>query len=126
MALSRFVIAGAANTCTTYVLYLALLQFMPYVAAYSVTYLVGIVLGYALNAYIVFKERPTAKSAAMYPLVYALNYLLGLSILYALVEFFDVQREIAPFIVIAVSVPIMYLATKFVFKGVENESAINQ
>jgi putative flippase GtrA len=99
---------------------------MPYVAAYSVTYLAGIVLGYVLNAYVVFKERPTAKSAAMYPLVYLLNYLLGLSLLYALVEFFDVQREIAPFLVIAVSVPIMYLATKFVFKGGENEKAINQ
>lgn len=126
MALSRFVIAGATNTGITYVLYLALLQFMPYVAAYSVTYLAGIALGYVLNAYVVFKERPTAKSAAMYPLVYVLNYLLGLSLLYALVELMGVPREMAPLLVIAVSVPIMYLATKFVFKGFGHEKTINQ
>ena len=126
MALPRFVIAGTANTGITYVLYLGLLQIMPYVAAYSVTYIAGIALGYVLNAYVVFKARPTAKSAAMYPLVYVLNYLFSLSLLYALVELLSVPREIAPLIVIAVSVPVMYLATKFVFKEIGYEKAINQ
>lgn len=126
MALSRFVVAGAANTGITYVLYLALLQIMPYEAAYSVTYLAGIVLGYLLNAHFVFKERPTSKSATMYPLAYVLNYMLGLSLLYTLVELVGAPREMAPLLVLLVSVPIMYLATKFVFKGVVCEKTVNQ
>jgi putative flippase GtrA len=125
VALSRFVIAGAANTGITYVLYLALLQFIPYIAAYSLTYFAGIALGYVLNAYVVFKERPTVKSAAMYPLVYALYYLLGLGLLYGLVELFGVPSEIAPLLVIGVSVPVMYSFTRFIFKGLENEKTIN-
>lgn len=126
MKLPRFVIAGALNTGLTYVLYLALLQFMPYGAAYSVTYLAGMALGYALNAYLVFKARPTAKSAAMYPFVYVLNYLLGLCLLYALVEIVAVPREIAPLLVVAVTLPVMYLLMAFVFHRKFNEKIINQ
>lgn len=126
MALSRFVVAGAVNTGVTYVLYLGLLQMMPYVAAYSVTYLAGIALGYALNAYVVFKVRPSVKSALMYPLVYFLNYLLGLSFLYAFVELLGAPIEIAPLFVVAASVPIMYVATQFIFKRVVHEKTINR
>ena len=113
----RFIIAGAINTGITYVFYLVLLQSMPYVVAYSITYLAGIARGYVLNAYVVFKKQPTARSAAMYPLLYGLNFALGLSLVYAFVELVGVSREIAPLLAISVSVPIMYMATSFVFKG---------
>jgi putative flippase GtrA len=126
VALSRFVVAGATNTGITYLLYLGLLQLMPYVAAYSFTFLAGIALGYTLNTYVVFKARATVKSAAMYPLMYVLNYLVGVGLLYALVELLGVPNEVAPLLVIAASAPVMYLATKFAIKGIEHEKSINQ
>lgn len=126
MALSRFIIAGAANTGITYLLYLSLLQLMPYVAAYSVTYLTGIALGYVLNAYLVFKERPTAKSAAMYPFVCVMNYLFGLVLLYVIIELLGGPREIAPLIAIVVSAPVMYVTTKFIFKRVGSAKIVDQ
>jgi len=114
------------NTAVTYLLYLVLLQVLPYVEAYSMTYLAGIFLGYMLNSYVVFKERPTLKSVAMYPLVYVLNYLFGLSILYTFVELFGVPREMAPLFVIAISVPVAYISIRFVFKGSRNEKILNK
>lgn len=118
MALSRFVIAGAINTGFTYVLYLLFLHFMSYVIAYSITYIVGLGVGYMLNVYWVFKGRPTVKSAAMYPFTYMLNYIFGLLLLRMLVESAGVSREMAPLLVVIATVPLMYLATKFVFRVV--------
>lgn len=125
MALSRFAVAGVFNTGVTYVIYLLLLMFMPYAWAYSVTYVIGLAIGYALNAYWVFKTQPSAKSAAMYPVAYIFNYLLGLLLLRTLVESLGVSTEIAPLLVIVATVPLMYLMMKFVFCGRSHEQAID-
>jgi putative flippase GtrA len=116
MAFPRFLIAGAVNTGLTYILYLGLLFLMPYVWAYSLTYVAGIGLGYALNAYWVFKEAPSLRSATTYPVTYGINYLLGMAVLWLLVELMNMPKEIAPLVVVATSVPIMYLISKRIFK----------
>lgn len=115
MAFPRFLIAGAVNTGLTYVLYLGLLFLMPYVWAYSLTYAVGIGMGYLLNARWVFKRAPSLGSATVYPLTYALNYLVGVGMLWLLVELIHIPKEIAPLLVVAVSVPVMYIVTKSIF-----------
>jgi putative flippase GtrA len=126
MALSRFTVAGAVNTGATYGIYVFLLSFLPYFWAYSVSYVVGLAFGYIINTYWVFNVKPEAKSAAMYPVVYVLNYFIGLSLLRVLVEYLDIQREIAPLIVVFATVPLMYLLMKFVFHGRFYEKTINQ
>ena len=117
MAFPRFLIAGAVNTGLTYALYLGLLFLMPYVWAYSLTYAIGICIGYLLNARWVFKRAPSLSSATAYPLTYALNYLLGVGMLWLLVELIHIPKEIAPLLVVAVSVPVMYIVTKSIFLG---------
>src|SRR5262249_29723900 len=37
----RFLVAGAVNTLASYAIYFALLQFIPYLAAYTIAYLIG-------------------------------------------------------------------------------------
>ena len=125
MTLPRFLIAGAVNTGLTYVLYLGLLFLVPYVWAYSLTYAIGICIGYLLNARWVFKQAPSLSSATAYPLTYALNYLLGVGMLWLLVELFHIPKEIAPILVVALTVPIMYIVTKSIFIGKSNDEKTN-
>ena len=112
----RFVAAGAANTIVTYLLYLALLRVMPYLWSYLVTYLIGIALGYMINSVWVFRRAPELGTAAAYPFVYLLNLLLGAGLLAALVEWVRVPKEWAPLIVLAISVPIMFVLTRALFQ----------
>lgn len=116
MAFPRFLIAGALNTGLTYLLYLGLLYLMPYVWAYSLTYIIGITLGYALNTWWVFKKTPSCRTAMAYPLSYGLNYVFGIAMLWFLIEVINLPKEIAPIIVVSLSVPIMYLLTKAIFQ----------
>ncbi|SAI67137.1 GtrA-like protein [Bordetella ansorpii] len=116
MAFPRFVAAGAINTGATYLLYVALLWVIPYGWAYSVSFLAGILLGYLLNSRWVFREAPSLKTAAGYPLIYATNYVLGICLLWLLVDKLGAPAFLAPLVVIPVSVPIMYLLTRALFK----------
>lgn len=127
-AFPRFVVAGACNTVLTYLLYLLLLKVMPYVWAYSVTYAAGIAIGYLLNAIWVFQKGTSARTALPYPLVYGLNYLLGVGFLWLAVNLARIPKEIAPILVLLLTVPIMYFTTRTIFLGsFSNEKkAINQ
>lgn len=116
MAFSRFLIAGGLNTGLTYLLYLGLLCLMPYAWAYSITYVLGIGIGYALNSLWVFKKSPSFLRAAAYPLTYGINYILGLTVLWLLIELTHIPKEIAPIFVVAISVPVMYFTTKSIFQ----------
>lgn len=126
MTFSRFLIVGATNTVVTYILYLGLLSIIPYVWAYSVTFFFGIFLGYVLNSFWVFKTPPNLRSAASYPVVYGVNYLIGVGALWVLVERINLQVEIAPLVVVAVSTPIMYFIARSIFRGkASHEKVIN-
>lgn len=128
MTFPRFVIAGGLNTALTYILYLGLLPLMPYAWAYSLSYVAGIALGYLLNSKWVFKSQASFRTATAYPLTYGINYVLGVGLLWLLVEFVGVPKEIAPLIVVAVSMPVMYVITRSLFQGrLDHETkAINQ
>ena len=117
MAFPRFVIVGILNTGISYLFYLGFLLLMPYIWAYTLTYAFGIFLGYLLNTLWVFKVPPRLYTLATYPLTYGLNYIFGVSILWFFVEILNLPKEIAPLIVVAISVPVMYLITKALFHG---------
>ncbi len=114
--LSKYLIAGALNTGLTYLLYLILLKVTSYIWAYSLTFAAGIVLGYFLNALWVFKSRLQWQSMLSYPLAYLINYALGVLLLWLLVEQLRIPKEIAPLLVVIISLPIMYAITKTIFR----------
>lgn len=111
----KFLIAGGLNTVLTYIIYLGLVQVLPYPVAYTVTYLLGIAFGYLVNAYWVFGGKASVRSALGYPAAYALNYLLGLGLLAALVEVAGVDKRLAPLVVVVFTTPVMYLFSKHIF-----------
>jgi putative flippase GtrA len=114
---SRFLIAGAINTVTTYALYLVLLDSAAYLFAYSLAYVAGIVVSYFLNAFFVFRTKPAVNSALRFPLVYVAQYLLGGAVLWICVERLGVRREFGLAFSIAVTIPITYAASRLALKG---------
>jgi putative flippase GtrA len=114
-AFVRYVVVGVVNTAVTYALYLALLQVMDYGWAYTIAFVAGIGIAYALQSRFVFGAAPSLKTFFAFPLVYVVQYVVGGIALRVLVESGIASREIALFLVLAVTVPVGYVLSKALF-----------
>ena len=108
----KFLLVGLANTIATYLLYLILIRFMEYVYAFSVMYIAGIMSSYVLNSLIVFKVSLNLRRASYFTLIHVINYYIGLNLMGFFVLGNYLSPEIAPLAVLAITVPIFYLALK--------------
>lgn len=113
----RFIIVGVVNTVISYALYLILLAFFNYIFAYSISYCMGILISYFLNAKFVFNKHLSFAGFLKFPIVYLIQYTLGVFVLWLLVENFSVYPEIAMVVTIIVSIPITFLASRFLLKN---------
>jgi putative flippase GtrA len=113
---SVFLVCGVVNTVLTYGLYLVLLWVVSYPTAYTISYAVGILLSYCLNARFVFKEKLRLSKALQYPVVYLVQYLLGIVLLYLLVEIAHLSRVLAPLVIVAITMPITFFLSRFIIK----------
>lgn len=111
----RFLLTGGFNTGVTYVLYLVVLKFLPYMWSYSVSYICGIVLAFVLSRFFVFKEHRGMRSILFFPLVYVAQYLFGMLVIWFWVKNLQFSQELAPLAAIALSLPLTYFLTKMVF-----------
>ncbi|WP_373696686.1 GtrA family protein [Microvirga yunnanensis] len=108
-------LGGAANTALSYAVFLLLQQFMKPTAAYSAAYVLGIVFSYLINTTFVFRQRRSVRSALKFPFVYIAQYFVGLAIL-SILTYFGLDSRIAMLVVIAVSVPLTFVLSRFVLK----------
>jgi putative flippase GtrA len=113
----RFLCAGSFNTLFGYGLYWLLLIILPYPAAYTVSYLTGVAMSYLLNCWFVFRRKPSWRSAIRFPLVYVVQYPLGLGLLALFIERFHWDRRVAALGVICCSVPITFVLSRLVLSG---------
>jgi len=113
----RFVISGAINTGSSYLLYLLLLLFLPYSIAYTLSYFSGIVLSYYLNSRFVFHQALDWKKAVQYPLVYAVQYLASFLLLTLFVQVLHISDVIAPILVVLASIPLTFSLSRRIIKG---------
>lgn len=112
----RFLLVGVSNTLVAYVVFLLLLPFLPYIYAYTLSYCTGVLNSYFMNVLFVFKERMSLRNFIKFPLVYVVQYLLGVSILWLLVGQIGVSPVWAMVVVVIVTVPITFLASRFALK----------
>jgi len=112
---AKFLISGGFNTALTYGVYLLLLMFLPYTASYTISYITGIALAYLLNRFFVFKSHQGIKSVALLPLVYLIQYMVSMLILWCWVEKLGFADRLAPLAAIIITIPITYMLSKFVF-----------
>lgn len=113
----RFVILGVVNTVLTNGLYTLLLFVLPYSVSYTVSYIAGIVLSYFLNSVFVFKRPMELKKALQFPIVYIVQYLIGLGLMYILIEWLGVNEVLAPWLIVLLTLPITFLMSRFIIKG---------
>jgi putative flippase GtrA len=114
--LRRFLLVGATNTTVSYVLYLLLLAFAPYLYAYSISYGTGVVVSYILNSRFVFRQPLSLGKFLQFPIVYAIQYGLGATILWLLVGHASISPELAMIGVVAVSIPVTFITSRFILK----------
>lgn len=112
----RFLVSGGLNTLGTYLLYLALLQVLPYWLSYAFAFVAGIALAYVLNRIFVFGAPRSEKKAAMLPLVYLVQYLVGALIIYVWVDALNLHPIFAPIASIAITIPLTFAASRWLFR----------
>lgn len=113
----RFLLVGVINTLLSYMLYLLLLIFMTYIPAYSIAYCTGMTVSYFLNVKFVFKKNITFISFLKFPMVYLIQYALGVIILWLLVDEFSISPDLAIIGVVIVTTPITFIASRFALKS---------
>jgi len=113
----KFLISGGINTLATYLMYLFLLLFYNYSLSYSVSYIAGIFLSYYLNSVFVFKEKISFCKFLKFPIVYLVQYLVNMLLLYVLVEYAQFHVQIVPLVAMIITVPITFLLSKTIIKS---------
>ena len=109
MRFARFLAVGATNTVVSYAVYLVLLRVIDYRVAYTLAYLVGLALGYWMQARIVFRAPFGTRSAVTYVATYISMYLASVLMLWVAVDLLGVPKPFAMLVALCVTVPTSFL-----------------
>ena len=125
---ARFIVWGVIRTGLAFMIYVCLLWLCPYGVAYTISYAAGIFISYWLNAIFVFQEPLRISRALQYPVVYLVQYPLGLGLLFLLVEVAHISRIVAPLLIVVLTLPITFLLSRYLIRrawglGQREESA---
>lgn len=112
----RFLVGGFFNTAFSYAIYLAILPVTDPFVAYTSAFVCGILSGYAINTFFVFRSQWSWKRLCAFPLVHAVNYVLGAAILWLAIGPLGVDKRLAPLLSIAMTIPVNFLLTKLIIK----------
>lgn len=113
----RFLVAGAINTTLSFSLYFIFNLFVHYQLAYWLAFVGGILFSFWLNSRWVFRTGMKWSTFFAFPLVYLFQYVFGAAMLHLLVEMLGMSEWWSPLLVIALSVPVTFVMSRFVFKG---------
>jgi putative flippase GtrA len=81
--------------------------------AFSISFIAGILIAYGLNTLFVFETPVSLRKMFQYPVIYAIQYGLGLILLATLVEGFGVDKRFAPLINVVLLTPITFWLNKW-------------
>lgn len=110
----RFLLGGASTTILSYAVYLLLLTWLPYLAAYAFAFASGVAWSYFANTLFVFRRRPTVARALAFPIVYLAQYLAGSMLLVVLIDDVQLPAKFAPLVVVVVTLPLTYVLSRWV------------
>jgi putative flippase GtrA len=111
---NRFLVSGTINTALSYAVYLLLLRVTSYELAYIVSYVLGLGFGYYLNSRWVFFKSSTKLKIALYPIAYLPQLIIGTLLLRLISDGMRVPPSLAAIFVIILSVPINFVAVRWV------------
>ena len=113
----RFLLSGATTTALTYLLYLGLLAVFPPAVSYTLAYVAGIAVAYVLNRLFVFEAHQGVRTAALFPLVYVVQYVASLVIVTAWVDVLHLDARVAPLVAVVLVLPLTYVVSRRLFLG---------
>ena len=113
----RVVIGGGANTLLSYAVYWLLLPWIPYLWAYTASYAVAILSGFAINTWFVFRVSWSWKRLLAFPAIHLVNYLAALAIVWVTVQLLGVPEVVAPVIATVVILPLNFVLTRRLIAG---------
>lgn len=119
----RFGIVGVLNTIVYYLLYLVLREFVPYLIAHAIAFVLSMVGSFFLNCYFTFRQRPTWRRFVLFPLSNLTNFVVTSVGLYVLVQFAGMSERIAPLVAASVAVPVTFVVAKLILVGREPAKA---
>lgn len=111
----RFVVVGIIATAIHYIIYWILSFYIHYNVAYTIGYGLSFICNFFLTAYFTFQQKATVKKGIGFGMSHLCNYLIQMGLLnfYILV---GINKELAPFFVYLVAVPISFILVRFVFR----------
>jgi len=89
---------------------------LEYQIAYLISYSIGILCSYLMNALFVFRRYLSLKTFLRFPLVYVVQYLASAILLEILVRWAGLSTMVAPIVAIVVTVPLTFLASRAIFR----------
>jgi putative flippase GtrA len=110
---TSFLVAGSVNTLVTYFIYLALLNFVSYRIAFSITFIAGIFIAYFLNTRFVFDTPFSVRKLLQYPLIYLFQYIAGLLLLMLLVDVLKLDKRFAPLVNVVLLTPLTFVLSRW-------------
>jgi putative flippase GtrA len=119
-----FLFIGSFNTMLCLILYAVLLKLgMHYIIATTVTFVFGVIEGYALNSFLVFKTKPHFRALIKFAMVYLISLMLNLTFMYAQVEWLNIDKLMAQIITSIILAGVnFYLIKIFVYRIRSNVS----
>ena len=107
-----FLGVGVTNTVLTYIIYSFLLLAIHYQLAYLFSYIIGIFIAYYLNLKFVFKKSSNKEKILKFPLVYVVQYIIGAILMNIFIDKLQVNKFLAPLLIVIVTVPLTFYLTK--------------
>jgi putative flippase GtrA len=108
----RFLIAGGANTVLTYLIYIVLLYVVSYPMAFTITFIIGVIIAFIFNSFYVFRAPLAWSKFLQYPIIYALQYVVGLALLALVIEYIGFDKRIAPIFNVILLTPVTFVLNK--------------
>lgn len=112
----KFIVVGGINTLLGVALYQFFLFFVSEKIAWTISWLIGIVLITFAYPKLVFKEGKLSPYRFIIHVVYYLcSFLLSLGLLILYVDILGVGSRVAVFLVLFVTVPLNFACSRFIF-----------
>lgn len=119
----KFILVGVINTLNYYIIYLFFLHVLNqnYLISHIFGFIISFIISFFLTSYIVYKIKPNLKNFLKFPLTQVANISIQTFMLYLCVDILNINKNLAPFISLIITVPVTFLISNMIFKGEENE-----
>lgn len=112
----RFLLVGTAITAMSCIIYWLFVQWINHTLAYGVAFVIGTAVGAISHANFTFGTRLNNASFTLSFLYYFLSFLVGTAVLELAIRGYGVNKNLAIIFVVAVTVPVSFLANRWIFR----------